>query len=75
MVQPFYRVNSALDARHQGAGLGLPFAKSVVELHGGILTIASEIGSGTTVTSACPYPEAPMRQRDPGLAAATSVVV
>lgn len=56
MVQPFYRVNSALDARHQGAGLGLPFAKSVVELHGGILTIASEIGSGTTVTISLPLP-------------------
>ncbi|MBV9198301.1 MAG: sensor histidine kinase [Alphaproteobacteria bacterium] len=56
VVQPFYRVNSALDARHQGAGLGLPFAKSVVELHGGILTIESEIGSGTTVTITLPLP-------------------
>ncbi|MBV9685671.1 MAG: ATP-binding protein [Alphaproteobacteria bacterium] len=56
VVQPFYRVNSALDARHQGAGLGLPFAKSVVELHGGVLTIESEIGSGTTVTVTLPLP-------------------
>ena len=39
VVQPFYRVNSVLDAKHQGAGLGLPFAKSVVELHGGTLDI------------------------------------
>ena len=37
MLQPFYRVNSVLDGKHQGAGLGLPFAKSVVELHGGTL--------------------------------------
>ena len=37
VVQPFYRVNSVLDGKHQGAGLGLPFAKSVVELHGGTL--------------------------------------
>jgi signal transduction histidine kinase len=57
VVQPFYRVDSVLDARHQGAGLGLPFAKSVVELHGGVLTIASEIGSGTTVTISLPLPE------------------
>jgi two-component system, sensor histidine kinase len=52
--QPFYRVNSVLDGKHQGAGLGLPFAKSVVELHGGTLEIESELGSGTTVTVTLP---------------------
>ncbi|MFL5269359.1 MAG: ATP-binding protein [Stellaceae bacterium] len=54
VVQPFYRVNSVLDGKHQGAGLGLPFAKSVVELHGGTLDIESELGSGTTVSIALP---------------------
>jgi signal transduction histidine kinase len=52
--QPFYRVNSVLDGKHQGAGLGLPFAKSVVELHGGTLEIESKLGSGTTVTVTLP---------------------
>ena len=56
VVQPFYRVNSVLDSTHQGAGLGLPFAKSVVDLHGGTLTIDSELGSGTTVTITLPLP-------------------
>jgi two-component system cell cycle sensor histidine kinase PleC len=56
VVQPFYRVNSVLDAKHQGAGLGLPFAKSVVELHGGSLGIESEVGQGTTVTISLPLP-------------------
>jgi signal transduction histidine kinase len=54
VLQPFYRVNSVLDGKHQGAGLGLPFAKSVVELHGGTLSIESELGSGTTVTVILP---------------------
>jgi signal transduction histidine kinase len=54
VLQPFYRVNSVLDGKHQGAGLGLPFAKSVVELHGGTLTIESELGAGTTVTIILP---------------------
>jgi signal transduction histidine kinase len=54
VMQPFYRVDSGLDAKHQGAGLGLPFAKSVVELHGGTLDIESELGSGTTVTITLP---------------------
>jgi len=61
VVQPFYRVNSVLDSRHQGAGLGLPFAKSVVELHGGTLAIESEVGHGTTVTISLPLP----RRSDP----------
>ena len=56
VVQPFYRVNSVLDSTHQGAGLGLPFAKSVVDLHGGTLAIESELGSGTTVTISLPRP-------------------
>src|SRR5207237_5108774 len=54
VVQPFYRVDSVLDAKHQGAGLGLPFAKSVVELHGGTLEIESELGSGTAVAVVLP---------------------
>ena len=54
VVQPFYRVSSTLDSNHQGAGLGLPFAKSIVELHGGTLNIASKPGSGTTVTISLP---------------------
>jgi signal transduction histidine kinase len=32
----------------------LPFAKSVVELHGGTLEIESELGAGTTVTVTLP---------------------
>jgi signal transduction histidine kinase len=54
VVQPFYRVNSAYDATRQGAGLGLPFAKAVIELHGGTLGIESRPGSGTTMTVTLP---------------------
>lgn len=54
VLQPFYRVSSVYDSKHQGAGLGLPFAKSVVELHGGNLGIETELGSGTTVTVTLP---------------------
>jgi signal transduction histidine kinase len=54
VVQPFYRASSAYDAKHQGAGLGLPFAKAVIELHDGSLAIESRLGSGTTVTIILP---------------------
>ena len=49
VTRPFHRLRSALDGQHQGAGLGLPFAKAIVELHGGTLHIVSEEGSGTTI--------------------------
>ena len=54
VIQPFYRVSSPYDAKHQGTGLGLPFAKAVTELHGGTLGIESRVGSGTTVTVTLP---------------------
>jgi signal transduction histidine kinase len=54
VVRPFHRLRSALDGQHQGAGLGLPFAKAIIELHGGSLELASEVGAGTTVTIELP---------------------
>ncbi|HSM95527.1 MAG TPA: ATP-binding protein [Rhizomicrobium sp.] len=54
VVRPFHRLRSAFDGKHQGAGLGLPFAKVIVELHGGALSLESRPGRGTTVTIALP---------------------
>ncbi len=39
---------------HEGTGLGLPIVKSLMELHGGTLTLSSERGIGTTVELAFP---------------------
>ena len=49
VVRPFHRARPAYDSRYQGFGLGLPFAKTIIELHGGRLSINSVQGSGTTV--------------------------
>lgn len=48
-LQPFRQVDSALNRRFEGTGLGLPLSKALMELHGGMLTIASEPGNGTVV--------------------------
>jgi len=58
VTKPFHRLRSAFDGTHQGAGLGLSFAKVVVELHGGSLTLASQPGRGTQVTIVLPSADA-----------------
>jgi len=49
VLQPFSQVESAFSRSHEGTGLGLPLAKSFIEVHGGSLEIQSTIGTGTTV--------------------------
>jgi PAS domain S-box-containing protein len=50
VLSPFGQVESPFSRRHEGSGLGLPLSKTLVELHGGRLELASEFGVGTTVT-------------------------
>jgi len=48
-LQPFGHSSSSLNRGQDGAGLGLPLAKSLVEVHGGKLEIVSARNSGTTI--------------------------
>jgi signal transduction histidine kinase len=48
-LQPFRQADSSLARKYEGAGLGLPIAKSLIELHGGRLIIVSAPTAGTTV--------------------------
>ncbi|WP_162914495.1 PAS domain-containing sensor histidine kinase [Taklimakanibacter lacteus] len=52
--RPFEQVENQFTKTKGGSGLGLAISKSLVELHGGELTIASEAGKGTTVTVRLP---------------------
>ncbi len=49
VMQPFAQVDSSLNRKYEGTGLGLPLVKSLVELHGGDIDIQSDPGRGTTV--------------------------
>lgn len=46
----FGQVASPISGKYEGTGLGLPLAKSLMELHGGCLDLQSEVEVGTTVT-------------------------
>ncbi len=50
ILSPFVQVEEPFNRRYDGAGLGLPLAKSLMELHGGELAIDSILGKGTVVT-------------------------
>jgi two-component system, cell cycle sensor histidine kinase PleC len=47
-MEPFGQVHSHLSRSSEGTGLGLPVARALVELHGGLLLIASQPGLGTS---------------------------
>lgn len=53
-LQPFMQVKQVNRRASAGTGLGLPFAKTIVELHGGQLEIVSARGKGTSVTVKLP---------------------
>ena len=53
-LEPFGQVDTAINRRHPGTGLGLPLTKSMVEVHGGHLVIESKVGQGTLVRAVFP---------------------
>lgn len=48
-LEPFRQVETGLNRKFQGTGLGLPIAKALCEAHGGTLEIESAVNKGTEV--------------------------
>jgi PAS domain S-box-containing protein len=53
-VMPFAQVDNGLTRKYEGTGLGLPLAKTLVEVHGASLHISSEPDAGTTAVVTFP---------------------
>lgn len=54
VLASFGQGSNAIKSAEQGAGLGLPIAKSLVDLHGGTFTLKSKLRVGTEVIIAIP---------------------
>ena len=55
VLSPFEQVADHLTKENEGTGLGLPIARALIELHGGNLTLSSDLGVGTTVALRLPH--------------------
>jgi predicted ATPase/signal transduction histidine kinase len=54
LFHPFIQIDSSLNRKYAGTGLGLVLVKQIVELHGGNVTIDSEVGRGSCFTVIIP---------------------
>ncbi|MDF7814762.1 ATP-binding protein [Hymenobacter sp. YC55] len=52
----FYQADSTDTREQEGTGIGLALSKELVELHGGTITLVSEVGQGTHVLVRLPLP-------------------
>ncbi|MDP2215714.1 MAG: HAMP domain-containing sensor histidine kinase, partial [Methanolobus sp.] len=54
IFKPFKQLDSSLERRYEGTGLGLYIVKKLTEMHGGTVSMESEVGKGSTFTLSLP---------------------
>lgn len=65
IFEAFRQLDGTMSRAQEGTGLGLTLCKKFSELLGGVLTVQSEVGSGTTFTLYLPEdPNVALEQAD-----------
>ena len=54
LFERFHRIENARGRTHEGSGIGLALVQELVKLHGGAISVESEVGVGTTFTVSIP---------------------
>jgi signal transduction histidine kinase/CheY-like chemotaxis protein len=57
LFQPFVQLDGSLSRQYAGTGLGLALVYRMVEMHGGSVTVESEVGKGSRFTVSLPWRE------------------
>jgi PAS domain S-box-containing protein len=55
LFQPFGQLDSRLSRHYEGTGLGLMLARRLTEMHGGCISVESEVGKGSRFTVSLPW--------------------
>jgi CheY-like chemotaxis protein len=55
IFDPFVQLDSSLTREYEGSGLGLALARNLAEMHGGNITVESEVGKGSRFTISLPW--------------------
>ncbi|MFN5856198.1 MAG: response regulator [Pseudanabaenaceae cyanobacterium] len=64
LFKPFMQIDSALNRKYEGTGLGLSLVRGMLELHGGQISVTSTVGVGSCFT--IQLPSAPMMEQPHG---------
>jgi GAF domain-containing protein len=62
IFEEFQQVDSSSTRKKGGTGLGLSISKRIVEMHGGAITLDSELGKGSTFHVVIPVQVAPAKE-------------
>jgi signal transduction histidine kinase len=61
IFEEFQQVDNTSTRKKGGTGLGLSISRKIVELHGGRITVESEVGRGSTFKVTIPVNAAPVK--------------